>query len=150
MTFTSNLLRMLKIKHLSITAKDPQKAAQILAELTDGIAELFRSKTIYGAWLCTWNKKENELIEFIPNTYLLSPGEYAAYYKLVDVEQNFNSTHILLETVKSVNHLKRVADKYDLYHCFRPRFGGPLYEVWIEQEILIEFISNEIRSLSNQ
>ena len=102
-----------------------------------------------GAWLCVWDKDANELVEFTPKRYRLSPGNYAAEYKLLDFEQNFNSTHFLIETEQAVSHLIEVADKYDLYHRFRPRFGGPLYEIWIEQEMLIEFISDEIRNLSN-
>ena len=138
----------MKLKHLSITSKNPQRSAQILAELTNGVAAPFSSKTMDGAWLCIWDKEANELIEFIPNKYKLGIGKYAAEYKLNEATQNFNSTHFLLETDQLVSHLQEIAEKYNLYHRFRPRFGGPLYEIWIEPELLVEFISNEIKNLS--
>ena len=139
----------MKINHLSITAKNPKQVAMILAELTDGTASPFPSKTMEGAWLCVWDKQAGELIEVIPDRYLLQPGKYAAEYRLLEVGQNFNSTHFMLETEQSLDHLKAVADKHELYHRFRPRLGGPLYEIWIESQILVEFVSDEIRNLES-
>lgn len=55
----------------------------------------------------------------------------------------------MLETEQSLDHLKAVADKHELYHRFRPRLGGPLYEIWIESQILVEFVSDEIRHLES-
>ncbi len=137
----------MKIRHLSITAKNPEKAVTIMAELTGGTASPFPSKTMEGAWACVWDKQASELIEFIPKNYLLVPGKYAAEYRMFEVEQNFNSTHFLLETAQSLDHLKTVTDAYGLQHRFRPRLGGPLYEVWLETQILTEFVSDEIRNL---
>ena len=134
------------IKHLSITAQNPERAAKILAKLTDGLAYPFPSRTMEGAWVCAWDKQAGELIEFIPNNYLLCPGKHAAEYTLREEAQNFNSTHFMLETEQSLDHLKSVAEEYELHHRFRPRLGGPLYEVWIEAQILVEFVSDEIRN----
>jgi hypothetical protein len=122
---------------------------KILAELTDGLVYPFPSKTMEGAWVCAWNKQAGELIEFIPNNYLLCPGKYVAEYMPHEVQQNFNSTHFMLETEQSLDHLKSVAENHELYHRFRPRLGGPLYEVWIESQILVEFVSDEIRILES-
>ena len=137
------------IKHLSITAQNPERAAKILAKLTDGLAYPFPSRTMEGAWVCAWDKQAGELIEFIPNNYLLCPGKYAAEYASREVAQNFNSTHFMLETEQSLDQLKSVAEKHELYHRFRPRLGGPLYEIWLEPQVLVEFVSDEIRNLEN-
>lgn len=137
----------MQIKHLSITAENPKRAAKTLAELSDGLTYPFPSKTMEGAWVCAWDKQAGELIEFIPNSYLLCPGKYAAEYTSREEAQNFNSTHFQLETEQSLDHLKAVAEKYELHHRFRPRLGGPLYEIWIESQILVEFVSDEIRNL---
>ena len=37
----------------------------------------------------------------------------------------------------------------DFTTAFRPRLGGPLYEVWLESQILVEFVSDEIRNLAS-
>ena len=89
----------MQIKHLSITAEYPNRAAAILAELTDGSAYPFPSKT--------------------------------------------------KDTAQSLDHLKVVAEKHELHHRFRPRLGGPLYEIWLESQILVEFVSDEIRNLKS-
>ena len=137
----------MQIKHLSITAENPKRAAGILAELTVGFTYPFPSRTMEGAWVCAWDKQMGELVEFIPNRYLLCPGQYAAEYLLAEEKQNFNSTHCMLETEQSLDHLKAVAEKHELHHRFRPRLGGPLYEIWIESQVLVEFVSDEIRDL---
>lgn len=53
----------------------------------------------------------------------------------------------MLETEQSLDHLKAVAEVHGLHHRFRPRLGGPLYEIWIESQVLVEFVSDEIRNL---
>ena len=55
----------------------------------------------------------------------------------------------MLETAQSLDHLKAVAESHGLHHRFRPRLGGPLYEVWLENQILVEFVSDEIRNLAS-
>lgn len=137
----------MKIKHLSLTAQNPQTTAERLAELSGGVAEPFPSKTMDGAWLCVWNKAENELIEFIPSIYRIEFGKHAAEYNDQKQEQNFNASHVMIETEKSVEWLRAIAEKHSLVHRFRSKFGGPLYEVWIEDYLLVEFLSEEIKSL---
>lgn len=137
----------MKIRHLSLTAQHPETAAQRLAELSGGVAERFPSKTMSGAWLCVWNKDENELIEFIPDDYRLVFSNRGAEYQQQEQRQNFNASHVMIETKKSVEWLKRTADKHGLVHRFRPSFGGPLYDIWLEKYLLIEFFSKEIELL---
>ena len=138
----------MKIRHLSLTALHPQTAAKQLAELTGGIAERFPSKTMRGAWLCVWNEDKNELIEFIPDDYQLVCSDHGAEYRQQTQRQNFNASHVMIETDKSVEWLKSTADKHSLVHRFRSRFGGPLYDVWLEKHLLIEFFSKEIELLN--
>ncbi|MGF1704240.1 hypothetical protein L4D09_28595 [Photobacterium makurazakiensis] len=136
----------MKIKHLSISSKVPERSAAILAELTSGEVKPFPSKTMENAWLCIWDEGENELIEFIPNQYALCYGVHAAVYERQDKSQEFNASHFMLEANKDINELARIADKHGLVHRFRARFGGPLYEVWLEDSLLVEFWSREIQN----
>ena len=134
----------MKIKHLSINANMPEKSARILAELSAGEAKPFPSASMKGAWLCVWSESENELIEFIPRDYALKFGEHAAIYEKQPQTQNFNAVHVMLVANQSLAELIQIADKYGLTHRFRARFGGPLYEIWLEAELLVEFCSDEI------
>ena len=61
---------------------------------------------------------------------------------------NYKSTHFQLEVDATVNEIKLVADKNSFRHVFRANRGGPLYDVWFEDQLLVEFTSDEIRKLS--
>ena len=137
----------MKIRHLSVTVKNPERSATILAEMTGGSAEVFPSQKMQGAWVCIWDETKNNLVEFLPNEYLMYPTEYGADFRKFGHPQNFNSTHFLLEIDFPLIELQKVPDKYKCRHSFRPRFGGPLYDVWIEDQLLVEFISDEIKNM---
>jgi hypothetical protein len=138
---------MVEIKHLSISVKEPEKAAKALADMTGGKAEAFISRNMPGAWVCIWDEKTNHLIEFLPDGYLMYSTEYGADFKKLDFNMSYNSTHFQLEVKTPLKDIKAMADKYNLQHKFRPNRGGPLYDVWFEKEFLVEFVSDEIRAL---
>ncbi|MGF1686575.1 hypothetical protein L4C36_07745 [Photobacterium japonica] len=140
----------MKIKHLSLSAKQPQRCATILAALTGGEAKPFPSPTMENAWLCVWDEANNALIEFIPHDYALCYGEHGAVYERQAYPVAFNAAHVMLEANKSIDELAGLADTYGLVHRFRPRFGGPLYEVWLEASLLVEFCSPEIQAYAEK
>lgn len=137
----------MKIKHLSVVVKNPERAAKVVAELANGKAEQFFSKYMQGAWVCMWGGDTDELIEFLPEGYLMYPTDLGANFKAASEKHGYNSTHFQLEVDIPVESLKAVASKHNCHHYFRPRFGGPLYEVWIEDQFLVEFVSDEIREM---
>ncbi|ALM70763.1 TPA: hypothetical protein RQL13_004418 [Vibrio vulnificus] len=137
----------MKIKHLSVSSCRPKRSSEILAELTNGEAKAFPSKTMTGAWMCVWKESDNELIELIPVRYKLTFGDLAAIYEEQGENQNFHASHFMLEANKTVDELATIAEKYQLVHRFRKHFGGPLYEVWLEDGLLVEFCSDEISKL---
>ncbi|MPS33050.1 MULTISPECIES: hypothetical protein [unclassified Salinivibrio] len=137
----------MKIKHLSVNSCRPKRSSEILAELTNGEAKAFPSKTMTGAWMCVWSESDNELIELIPVQYKLTFGDLAAIYEDQGKKQNFHASHFMLEANKTVDELVAIAEKYQLTHRFRKHFGGPLYEVWLEDGLLVEFCSAEISKL---
>lgn len=138
----------MKITHLSVVVKNPKLSCQILAEMTQGRAEEFKSKNMSGDWVCMWGNDTDELVEFLPHGYLMHPTALGANFKKIETPLGYNSTHFQLEISIALEEIKTVADKYQLHHYFRPRFGGPLYEVWIEDQFLVEFVSDEIRALA--
>lgn len=138
----------MKIKHLSVVVKNPELSAKIVAEISDGRAVQFGSKNMQGAWVCMWGGDTDELIEFLPEGYLMYATDLGANFKPVVEKHGYNSTHFQLEVSISLAKIKSVADKYNCRNYLRPRFGGPLYEVWVEEQFLVEFVSDEIRALS--
>ncbi|OOF01844.1 hypothetical protein BZG79_15005 [Salinivibrio sp. MA427] len=137
----------MKIKHLSVNSCRPKRSSEILAELTNGEAKAFPSKTMTGAWMCVWSESDNELIELIPVQYKLTFGDLAAIYEEQGEKQNFHASHFMLEANKTVDELVAIAENYQLTYRFRKHFGGPLYEIWLEDGLLVEFWSAEISKL---
>ena len=74
--------------------------------------------------------------------------EYGADFRKMDSNVNYKSTHFQLEVDTTLQTIKSIADEYKFRHSFRPNRGGPLYDVWFEDQLLIEFTSDEIRKLS--
>ncbi len=138
---------MVRINHLSVSVKDPERAAKALAEMTSGLAKTFSSPHMQGAWVCIWDLKTNHLVEFLPNDYLMYPTDYGADFRKLEQRQNFNSTHVQLEIDVPLSVIQEIADRFEMSHKFRPNRGGPLYDVWLEEEFLIEFVSDEIKGL---
>ncbi|MGQ3889863.1 hypothetical protein ACQUW5_12630 [Legionella sp. CNM-1927-20] len=137
------------IRHLSVAVNSPEKCAQVISELSGGIPLKFKTRIAeMDAWICLWDARKNELIELLPKGWIMYPTSEGASFKKVNKIDQSNSTHIQLEASTSITHLQRIANKYGCLHYYRksPRLGGPLYEIWIEEDFLIEFVSDEILS----
>jgi hypothetical protein len=99
---------MVEIKHLSVSVREPERAARALAEMTSAKALPFPSKNMPGAWFCVWDEGANHLVEFLPNHYLMHRTNYGADFKKQDTVQNFNSTHFQLEVTTPLSENKSV------------------------------------------
>lgn len=97
--------------------------------------------------MCIWDESKNHLIEFLPDGYLMHATEYGADFKKMDTNLNYKSTHFQIEVDIPLNQIKSIADKNKFSHSFRRSRGGPLYDVWFEDQLLVEFTSDEIRAL---
>lgn len=128
------------IRHASVSVKNAKRSAEILAELTCGRVEPFNARGLENAWVCIWNEKLNELVEFLPEGFLMYPTESGACFKRIQTPIGYNSTHLQVETRLSISQIQKIADKFLCKNYFRELFGGPLYEVWIEDEFLVELI----------
>lgn len=142
---------MVEIKHLSLAVKNPKRVARLLAEMTAGKAQPFSSGTAMKAWICLWNAEKNELIEFLPLGWTMAPTDRGATFKKTEFNQVYNPTHVQLEVKAALDHLQSIANKYGCKHNPRPdpKRGGPLYEVWLEDDFLVEFTSDEIRAMNS-
>ena len=138
---------MVFINHLSLTVNDPEIASKALAEMTNGNAKPFVSKNMPGAWVCIWDESKNHLIEFLPDGYLMHATDYGADFKKMDSNINYKSTHFQIEVDVALAKIKIIADKNKFRHSYRPNRGGPLYDVWFEEQLLVEFSSDKIRAL---
>ena len=140
----------MRIVHLSVVVDAPERVARILAELSHGRVESFRTASMSGAWVCMWGGDQDELIEFIPKGYLMCPAAEGVDFRPTTTAHGYNSTHVQLEVDVMLGDIRAIADAHGCRHSLRrsPRLGGPLYDVWIEDEFLVELASDEIRATS--
>ena len=73
--------------------------------------------------------------------------DYGADFRKMDANVNYKSTHFQLEVSTSLSEIKLIADQCGFKHSFRSNRGGPLYDVWLEDQLLVEFTSDEIRQM---
>jgi hypothetical protein len=131
------------IKHLSLGVKDPKRAADAVAELTKGNVESFHP--VKGAYVCLWPDWSGQFIEFYPKEVQLVPTEKGAEFQSGKGTSEFSSTHINVRTDLTGDEVNVIAGRYGYKHYFRPRDGGPLHEVWIENVLLIELVTKDLR-----
>lgn len=131
------------IKHLSIAVIDPKRAAETLAELTQGNVRPF--PPVQGAYACLWPDWNGQFIEFYPLGVRLVPTNEGADFQRLEHSSEFSSTHINLDTDLSGEEVKTIADRYGYKYFFRPADGGPLHEIWIENTLLIELVTRDLR-----
>lgn len=130
---------MPEIRHLSLSARAPETCARQLAELSGGEALPFGARYLTGGWICLWQAERNHLVEFIPWPYRLQPGPDGAVFV---PSENIPSAaqHLQLALDCSPEELTRRALSAGIPLQFREGFGGPLYEAWLEPELLIELL----------
>ena len=134
---------MAKLKHLSIGVGEPKRAAQALAELTRGKVDEFHPVT--GGYVCLWPDWSGEFIEFYPKQVRLVPTGQGAEFKSVRETFEYYATHINLETALTSDEVKKTAARFGYKYHFRPANGGPLHEVWIENALLVELVTQDLK-----
>ena len=94
---------------------------------------------------CLWPDWSGQFVEFYPKVVQLVPTSEGAEFQRVDKTSEFSSTHINLDTDLKGDEVKTIANRFGYKHYFRPSDGGPLHEVWIENSILIELVTKDLR-----
>jgi len=131
------------LKHLSISVGNPQECAEILAKITGGKVEEF--SPLQKSFVCLWGGWDGQFIEFYPEGTILKETSQGCEFGRVDRKSGLHGVHLELQTPVELCEIQRIAEKYKCPHHPRPRDGGPLYEVWIDNgKLLIELVSDEI------
>ncbi|HEY0412955.1 MAG TPA: hypothetical protein VGD66_07430 [Allosphingosinicella sp.] len=134
--------------HLSADAEDPQRAAELVAELWGGRAYPF-PPVGKGSWVAMAGDARNTTFEFYRRGTELHPGEGEAEGYAVEAKgRGFVPTHAAIATSLTTEEVKAAAARHGApaKHCVR---GGGLFaviEVWIEGRFLIEVLTAEMQA----
>ena len=130
------------IHHLSIAARDPQKAAGVLAELMGGKAVPFPPNP--GSFFALQLDEHGSGVEVYPTGTELEPnGSTGGSFVKHDRGRGYGSTHFALSVSTDAKKVTEIAKRagWQYFECNR----GPFHviEVWVENETMVEILPPE-------
>lgn len=132
------------LHHLSIPARDPQRAATALAELLGGDVTEFGP--VPGAFIA-WARDENgTAIDCLPLGTEMRPGKDGneAQFAVAEHPSPYGATHAALSVDQSEEEIRAIADRagWRAVRCSRGPFN--VVEVWVENAVMLEFLTPEM------
>ena len=131
---------MTTIAHVSIPADDPQRAAQVLAEIMDGEAMPFPPAGP-DSWMA-WSGDGTVEIEISRRGLALTYGEHQAEWRADGVPRRLSECHIARCVERPAAEVLEIARKarWPARHCERGGGVFALTEVWVEGAFMIEVL----------
>jgi hypothetical protein len=128
------------IHHLSIAAHEPQKAAEILAELMGGKAVPFPPNP--GSFFALQFDGHGSGIEVYPAGTHLEPGgdEGGGFVQESAPRRGYGATHFALSVETDAKRVEEIAKRAG-WHCVTCN-RGPFHviEVWVENDTMVEVL----------
>lgn len=126
------------IHHLSIAARDPQRAAGVLAEIMGGTAVPFPPNP--GSFFALQLDSHGSGVEVYPAGTELQPNGAAGGSFVKTAPRGYGATHCAISVPTEGATVQAIAEKagWHCYDCNR----GPFHviEVWVENETMIEVL----------
>ena len=132
------------IHHYSISVCDTQYVAGVLASLLGGTVTKFGPhEDSYIVWL---GDEYGSAIELFPNgTEIIPDADNGQANFVINSEQSgFSATHAAISTERSTEEILEVANKLGWRALELPRGGFSVIEFWIENKVMIEFLTPEM------
>jgi len=130
------------IHHLSIAARDPKQAAEVLAELMGGTAVPFPPNP--GSFFALQLDEHGSGVEVYPAGTELQPGGSSggSFVKRPEA-RGYGPTHFALSVATDADTVEAIAARAG-WQCFRCN-RGPFHviEVWVENESMVEILPPE-------
>ena len=126
------------IHHLSIAARDPQRAAGVLAELMGGTAVPFPPNP--GSFFALQMDDHGSGVEIYPAGTELQPGGVVGGSFVKTGPRSYGPTHFALSVPTDGAAVQAIAERagWQCFDCNR----GPFHviEVWVENETMVEIL----------
>ncbi|MGA9017185.1 MAG: hypothetical protein WB509_32210 [Acetobacteraceae bacterium] len=126
------------IHHLSIAARDPKHAAEVLAELMGGSAVPFPPNP--GSFFALQLDEHGSGVEVYPAGTELQPGGVTGGTFVKKDARGYGSTHFALSVATDAPSVQAIAQRagWQCFDCNR----GPFHviEVWVENETMVEIL----------
>lgn len=148
------------INHISFGVNNPEKAANILAELWGGVAMPFPPSP--GGFVAFADDGRSTMVELVPIDVNLIPGtgypddatftketpteEFEATFVAGNAPSLFGSVHLNINSPLDEESIKAIARR-EGWRCFTANRGGGLFqliELWIENRFMLEVHTPEM------
>lgn len=133
------------LHHLSIQAREPERAAGVLAELLGGDVTPFGP--LPGSWIAWARDESGTAIDCLPLGTELRPGKgdgESAHFEVAERLSPYGATHAALSVDLTEDEIKAVAGRagWRAVRCDRRSFS--VVEVWVENSVMLEFLTPEM------
>lgn len=145
------------INHLSIAVNEPQRVANFIAEIWDGI--VFPFPPAPDSFFVIANDGKGTALEVMPAGTVIVPGEmlpnvndpapvtgmYEAQFVKSEYVPRYVATHINISTQLNIDAVRAIAEREGWRVVVCNRGGGlfQLVEVWIENTFMLEVMTPE-------
>ena len=145
------------INHISIGVHNPEKVANVLAELWNGIVVPF--PPCPNSYMVFANDGKGSGVEITPINTILVPGEgmppaddyevateeYEAKFVASDFSPQYVATHLNINTHLSIEEIKEIGARegWRTLVCNRGEGLFQLVEMWIEDRFMLEVMTPE-------
>jgi catechol 2,3-dioxygenase-like lactoylglutathione lyase family enzyme len=128
------------IHHLSIAARDPKRAAEVLDELMGGKSVPFPPNP--GSFFALQLDEHGSGVEVYPAGTELQPNGAVggSFVKRREAGRAYGATHFALSVATDAQAVEQIAQRAG-WECFRCN-RGPFHvmEVWVENETMVEIL----------
>lgn len=136
----------MKISHVSVALRDPQRAAQALAEIWQGNAYPFFPYA--GAWIAFSGDEPSSQIEFYPDGTELAPLDTSEDYEFRrnSAASSLTPTHIAIKAPSDRSAVEQIAAR-EGWRCRLGNRGGAfdVLDVWVENRLMIEVLTPDLQ-----
>ena len=145
------------INHISIAVNEPERVANFIAELWDG--RVYPFPPAPDSFFVLADDGKGTAVEISPAGTVLIPGEglpdendlgaetsqYEAKFVQSEYVPRYVATHININTEKSIQEVRELADREGWRVLVCNRGGGlfQLVEVWVENTFMLEVMTPE-------
>ena len=132
------------IHHISLPAKNPLHAAEVLAELFKGYCAPFPSHP--GSYVAFAGDEYGTVIEVYPFGTEMTPGdgEQPIQFKHQDNSHQFIASHAAISIPLEQSEIESIAER-EQWRCLRCSRGYfDVIELWLENSVLVELTTPEL------
>ncbi len=145
------------INHISIAVNEPERVANFLAKIWDGM--VFPFPPAPGSFFVIANDGKGSAVEVTPAGTVLVPGEglpdendlsasteeFEAKFVKSEIVPRYVATHLNISTKKTIEELRELAKAEDWRVLVANRAEGlfQLVEVWVENTFMLEVMTAE-------